>query len=265
MNEPDAAVPSADVDRPALVAYVVTGAASMSIVPSTAHRAWMSATPDGFAKRCLPLLMANQHGWFVLSSHTVEATWDGGPLPANVTVRYLEGPSACPAASHFGSGILTFQLPYLFRTSPGYNLLVRGPANWPKDGACALEGLVETDWNPASFTMNWQLTRRGHPVRFNVGEPIAMIVPQGRGELERFQPEVRALSANPELDAQYRDWHVRRTDFNANLHSGEPDATRRAWQREYTVGKFHSGASCPQHQTKLALAQFTLGREPGGE
>jgi hypothetical protein len=39
------------------------------------------------------------------------------------------------AISHFGSGILTWNVPYLFRTPPGYNLLVRGPANWPKDAA----------------------------------------------------------------------------------------------------------------------------------
>ena len=36
-------------------------------------------------------------------------------------------------ASHFGSGILTWHLPLLFRTPPGYDLLVRGPANHPKD------------------------------------------------------------------------------------------------------------------------------------
>src|SRR3712207_8402233 len=37
-----------------------------------------------------------------------------------------------PARSHFGSGILTWNLPFLFRTPPGYNLHVRGPANWDR-------------------------------------------------------------------------------------------------------------------------------------
>ena len=49
-------------------------------------------------------------------------------------------------ASHFGDGILTWHLPILFRTPPGYNLLVRGPANYPKDAVSPLEGIVETDW-----------------------------------------------------------------------------------------------------------------------
>ncbi|MGA9676358.1 MAG: DUF6065 family protein, partial [Mycobacterium sp.] len=55
-------------------------------------------------------------------------------------------------ASHFGDGILTWHLPILFRTPPGYNLLVRGPANYPKDAVSPLEGIVETDWASASFS-----------------------------------------------------------------------------------------------------------------
>jgi Family of unknown function (DUF6065) len=43
----------------------------------------------------------------------------------------------------------------VFRTPPGCNLYVRGPANSPKDGIAALEGIIETDWSEATFTMNW--------------------------------------------------------------------------------------------------------------
>ena len=62
-------------------------------------------------------------------------------------------------SSNFGYGIVTWYLPYLFRTSPGYNLWVRGPVNSPKDGIVPLEGLVETDWAEATFTVNWKITR----------------------------------------------------------------------------------------------------------
>ena len=96
--------------------------------------------------------------------------------------------------SHFGDGILTWHLPMLFRTPAGYNLLVRGPANYPRDGVCALEGIVETDWASASFSMSWKLTRKLMPVRFEVDEPICMIVPQRRAELEEFAPEPGASS-----------------------------------------------------------------------
>jgi len=43
-----------------------------------------------------------------------------------------------------------------------------GPPNWPKDGVYPLSGLVETDWLPFPFTMNWQMTRAGS-VSFSAG------------------------------------------------------------------------------------------------
>ena len=46
--------------------------------------------------------------------------------------------------SHFGEAVLTFSLPYLFRTPRGVNLWVKGPSNWIKDGIQPLEGIVET-------------------------------------------------------------------------------------------------------------------------
>ena len=108
--------------------------------------------------------MADQAGWFVLNSHPLTAIWDGGASPERLRVEYHGGQPPYPASSHFGHGILTWHLPYLFRTPPGWNLLARGPANRPKAGVSPLEGLVETDWAVATFTMNWQLTTVGQPV-----------------------------------------------------------------------------------------------------
>ena len=146
-------------DNPLLIAYRNKNAVPMRLVPATAARSWIDATDRQFAKRCLPMLMSNQAGWFIFSSHTLLVTWDGGDALSSLHIECLEGTGPHPASSHFGQGILTWTLPYLFRTPPGINLLARGPANWPKDGAYALEGLVETDWSMAPFTMNWRATR----------------------------------------------------------------------------------------------------------
>ena len=56
--------------------------------------------------------------------------------------------------SHFGSGVLTFHAGYLFRTPPGWAVWARGAPNTVKDGIVPLDGLVETDWLPFTFTMN---------------------------------------------------------------------------------------------------------------
>jgi hypothetical protein len=61
-----------------------------------------------------------------------------------------------------------------------------------------LEGLVETDWAPMTFTYSVQLTGRDW-VTYEKGEPICMIVPQRRGEIEQFQPVLTSITNNPEL------------------------------------------------------------------
>ena len=143
-----------------------------------------------------------------------------------------------PVRSHFGFGVVTWNIPYVFRTPPGFNLLARGPANWPKDGACALEGLVETDWAFANFTMNWKLTRPDHPVTFEEGEPFCMIVPQRRGELESFDPEVCDMSDDAELSAEFREFAQNRDALQikkfASAHVPELEEYKTEWSATTT-------------------------------
>lgn len=247
-----------------LTAYCTNRALEMPIVPAPRERAWMEATPQRYANRCLPLLIANQAGWLVLSGHKLAATWDGGAGLESLRVEHLEGKPPYAAASHFGSGILTFSLPYLFRTTPGFNLLVRGPTNMPKDGICALDGIVETDWLEATFTMNWKLTRPHHTVVFEVGEPVAMIVPEPRGELECFRPEIRDIADDPEIQAAFQRWSDSRNKFNAELKQPGSEAQRQRWQKHYFQGSSVSTAKPLEHQSKLALHPFVDRRRAGG-
>jgi hypothetical protein len=239
-----------------LVAYVVNTGIAMPLVCATRARTWMEETTERFANRCLPLLMANQAGWFLLSAHTVRVTWLGTNELSGVRVELLKGAPPHPVLSHFGHGVVTFNVPYLFRTPPGYNLLVRGPANWPKDGATPLEGLVESDWSAATFTLNWRLTRPHHPVTFEQGEPIGMLVPQRRSELEMFQPEMRMIDSAPEIRDRYQSWSRSRADFNAALAVPGSGAAKQRWQKDYFRGSVGNGATSDQHQTKLTLREF---------
>jgi len=216
----------------------------------------MDATSNRFANRCLPLRIANQAGWFVLNSHPLRVTWNGGNDRSDLEIEPLDGETSHPASSHFGSGILTFNLPFLFRTPKGYNLQVRGPVNWPKDGVYPLEGVVETDWALSTFTMNWKLTRAELPVVFEVGEPICMIVPQRRGELEAFGPEIRELDEEPETASAYREWAEGRERFNRDLKVPGSDAVKQGWQKHYVRGTTLRGIRAEGHQTKLRLQDF---------
>lgn len=242
-----------------LVAYRLDGAgdAPMPLVAAPRSRSWMDQTRERFAYRCLPLLIANQAGWLVLNTHTLLVTWDGGPHSESVTIQVLRGEGPAPVASHFGHGVLTWTVPYLFRTSPGYNLLMRGVPNLPKDGVTPLEGIVETDWSPATATMNHKLTRPGLTVRFDVDEPVCMVLPVARGVLEAVEPEVRDLAEEPELADQHRTWSVSRNTFLADLAAGGVPAGTPGWQRDYFQGSAPGGLHAPEHQRKLRLQPFT--------
>ena len=233
------------------------------IVPAGRWREWMNGTPDRFANRCLPLLMANEAGWVMLNPLAFTATWNGDRERAAVTVEFEGGvkppASGVSVAGHFGDGILTWRVPYLFRTPPGYNLHVRGPANWPKDGIQALEGLVETDWSTATFTMNYKFTRANEPVTFEKDEPFCMIVPQPRGLLESFEPAVRNVSDDPETSQGWRDWAAGREAIQVRKflseYSDEYAEARKEWELDYFRGIL-PGNRASEHQTKLRLKDF---------
>jgi hypothetical protein len=236
------------------VAYRIGPGMEIRCAPT--ERAWM-ATPAGrFAKRCLPLLMADQAGWELLNPAGFTAMWDGSSETSGIRILPHSTSVTSPVISHFGSGILTWHVPYLFRTPRGYNLLVRGPANMPKGGIGPLEGIVEADWSTATFTMNWKFTQAGHPIVFELGEPIAMIVPMRRGELESFRPVVREASSDAALLARFQDFATSRRQFNQALGTPGSAAVRAGWQRDYMLGRNADGSVAEEHQTRLQLAAF---------
>lgn len=242
--------------RPRLIAYRTHPTAAMVLEPAPSKRPWMDATPQRFAYRCLPMLIANESGWVLRSAHTLLATWDGEAGKDGVVIDYLSGEPPYPAGSHFGHGIVTWSVPYLFRTSPGWNLLLRGAANWPKDGAIPLEGVIESDWSVATATMNWKLTRPGLTVRFDIGDPVCMLVPQRRGDLEQIVPEMADLRTDPELECDHQAWVDSRHRFLHQLAAGDADAGRRGWEKHYFQGVSPGGAVAGEHQRKLRLRPF---------
>ena len=250
--------------EPKLIAYRIYKYPSLPIVPASSQRSWMDQTSERFAYRCLPLLIANQSGWFILNVHRIRAIWNGRNDKDAIRVKVAGGPpdTPCPAESHFGHGVLTFNLNYLFRTPPGYNLWARGPANQPKDGVTALEGIIETDWSVATFTMNWKITRPNVPIDFVPGEPICMITPVKRHEVESFRPAVTDLDTDPQLSQRYHTWAKSREQFNSQLDDPESWAARMQWQKEYLQGFSPDGTKAPEHQTKVVLREFELPKAP---
>ncbi|KSV64632.1 hypothetical protein N182_36450 [Sinorhizobium sp. GL2] len=220
----------------------------------TLERDWMDETPSRFAYRCLPLAIANQMGWVVKNEHDFDAVWDGGIGVESVRI-HCNGERK--VSSHFGSGILTFNLDGLIRTEPGVGVFVTGPINEPKDAIAPLSGFVETEWSPYTFTMNWKFTRADTIVRFRAGDPIATIIPLSVGIIEEQRPAVKDMEDDPLLAHRYRSWSDSRTDFNATLAVPDSPARQMGWQKHYHQGRDIEGAPIStNHRTKLKLKPF---------
>ena len=224
------------------------------IIPGRSRRAWMDAFTDRHPYRCLPLTMANSTGWEILCQVGLTIEYDGGPMEDAIRISADEEwpPVSNVADSHFRRGIVTFHTGHLFRTPPGWGVWVSGPPNEPKDGIYPLSGLVETDWLPFPFTMNWQFTRPCR-VRFEKGEPFAFITLMEHHKLESIQPTLRMLDDNAVLKQEYTAWKNSRGDFIKRLAGGEENAMRDRWQRHYMRGETTTGEHGEGHVTKRRL------------
>ena len=231
------------------------------IRPAEASRPWMDATPEAFAYRCLPLNIANAHGWEILTPIGFEAYWRGGAATADVIIRPDAGmPAGSAPVSLFGQGTFTIHIQALFRTPPGWNLLVGGSPNSAKEGVAPLSGVIETDWSPYTFTMNWRFLRRNHWVRFEAGEPICFFQPTQRDALERMNPKFVALKDDPEAARQFAEWSQSRNAFQAAVAQQPPAVAADQWQKRYYRGlDMDDQPGVADHRAKLRLKPFVVG------
>ncbi len=234
-----------------------TLAAPPVIRPAPVRRAWMDETTMRSAYRCLPLVIANSHGWELLVDRPFTATWNGGPGAEDLQVSFPDGGDSLLPASHFGHGVLSFQVGYLFETEEQYNLWIMGPVNWPKDGAMPLCGVVEADWLPYTFSMNWLLTRPG-TVRFEAGDPFCHVFPVPRQLLAEVEPEIHRLDEVPEKNQAYTTWLTSREAAVDRLRRGQMAPSESVWNRHYVRGQVPGGESLAKdHETRLQVKPFT--------
>ncbi len=242
-------------DDPVMTFYA-TGKNPPAITPAKPTREWMDALPSKFAYRCLPLNIANAFGWDIACAHGFVATWNGGMEQNAIQIIPTEGQPdlSHTVKSHFGSGVLTLHVGYLVQTAKGWNTLVTGPKNNPRHGVVPLSGIVETDWLPFTFTMNWKFTAPG-TVMFEAGEPICTVIPVRHDHLSNVQPVIKNLSQNPELKEQFEHWHTSRANFNQKLEASDPATVQAAWQKHYFQGTNPYGgeAANEDHKSKLRL------------
>ena len=103
----------------------------------------------GFAYRCLPLTMANHMGWVIRCPCDFAVTWNGLPGKDNLYFTYrpdVPYDLISSFTNHFGHGILTISLPWLFRTCtdcPPDCPLCKEETPPPHEGCCTCDKCME--------------------------------------------------------------------------------------------------------------------------
>lgn len=183
------------------------------VIPNNTKRKWMSKT-DGNAYRCIPLNVANQYGWSVLSPGIIEAEWNGGDKPHDimVSVRDVEHDIVI-ASTNFGHGILSILPDFVIRTSRNTSIYVRGIANSLATGLQPLDGIVETDWLPFTFTFNYKFLKPGK-LTIDKGQPLFMFFPIERGYIESFDTREVNIKDNKEMYEDFIKYENLRDEQN---------------------------------------------------
>ncbi len=234
-----------------LTLYQVDSTDGWAFEPAPPTRQWMDDFPHGFAYRCIPLLSGNQLGWVLRCPVGFSATFKTDDHQTGIQLMFDANPEHWKhrILGHFGRGVLTFSLPWLFRTPPGYGLLVRGMNNFVKPGAQALDAFIETDWAFSTFTMNWRLLYRDRTVRFEQGDPVCQVLPYPKDLPEQFTLQQAPLASNAELQADYQKWSQSRREF-----IDRKDRSPTEWQKQYLHGTEKQG------QEQSPKTKWELGR-----
>jgi hypothetical protein len=138
---------------------------------------------------CLPLVIGNQYGFLIRSYYTWTAIWDGREELDAVTID-IEEPDLDQhqfVSSHFGSGIVTIQNRFHFRTAKKVNLITLNPPNFILENLQNLTGVIETDNLRRDFTFNLKITTAHKQIKICKGQPIAAILPIPRYFVENFE------------------------------------------------------------------------------
>lgn len=192
------------------------------IIPAKSKRDWMNEEPIKFIYNCIPLVSANSMGWWILNNQDIEVKWNGKSSPESIEIKnFTEGKHYQLCSSHFGSGILTFNMAILFKTPPGWGLWVGGPSNIFIDGLFPLEGIVETNWSPFTFTMNYKITRENYSIKIPKNHPICRIVPIPLNLNDKTKLELKHLKENKELEEKHFEWNRERKQHIKNMNEGK--------------------------------------------
>ncbi|MBX3011292.1 MAG: glycosyltransferase family 2 protein [Caldilineaceae bacterium] len=194
-------------------------------------------------------LPTGSQGWMLRCPLALEATWNGGSAPTDITIRLVtEEPPLFPfVASVLGAGILTFYSGYQFQSDPAHILWARGPLTPPKEGIYPLDQSIDTSLLPYTVSFQWQFTRPHQTIRFAAGEPFATLLLWPKPSWPPVQ-----LQVVPPLT------EVARYEENLQELIDDPVALQALWERLGAVPTpLPEPTAAPQPTTRVDKARST--------
>jgi hypothetical protein len=155
--------------------------------------------PDFY--NCLPLTIGNQYGFIIKAQHDINIIWNGGNAKEdlNVTIINDDFNLLKIVESHFGYGIVTFNLPFILKTPPGINLMTINPPNFIMENITPMTGVVETDNLRYTFTINLKIQQPNVLTHIKKGSPIGAIIPIPRYFADKFELKMANEIFNQEI------------------------------------------------------------------
>lgn len=234
-----------DTSGPAITFYRMVPTARP---PMRADQAAGGTFPTRAFRYCEPMRAASAFGWYLFPPMDFQVMWDGREtfwaheaaggqwMPLHQTQfpdfsDYFDerAPEDCKgfALPFLGApnepGLLQIWSGYVARTEPGWSVLSRPLANFPRpSGYEAYEGIIETDrWFGPIFT-NVRLTRTHVPIHFRTEVPLLQLQPLPRWLYADEVSEKFGLVERLE-DFKAEDWdRFRRTIVNPMNDENRP-------------------------------------------
>ena len=202
---------------------------SLAPIPAIREKDWWDdndRTKD-HAKHCLPLIMANSIGYYILSPGTFIVRWNGD-IHQNAEIKKIDGSSHYNVDNHAAYGSFTIQAGFIPRTENVNDFVcVKGVANERGLPYSCLEAFIEAWWSAGNFGLVYMLNQPGE-FMINKGQPIAQF---------HLYKGCHAELSHEDVHPEHKAWLARRSrpGYRKDL--------------DYIKGKFADGRDAEGHVT----------------
>jgi hypothetical protein len=194
---------------------------------------------------CLPIGIGNQYGFGIKSLYNIKIRWNGGQDISDLVFEAEDyGSQQQTIASQFGSGILTVQNNFMFRTESGMNLMTFQPPNHFIPGLISMTAVIETDNLRRDFTFNLKITEPNKDIYIKKGDILSAFMPIPRYFIDKFAFEPASNIFSQETIEKERNETV---IFNQQ-RLGEDMSKPHESGRKYFHGLHSDSSPYPDHQ-----------------